>query len=186
MIYYSADDFDQESMIKEKAVSKMSATDLHLKYRWCLWFHMIDNDSWDVKSYRMIYSFDNVCDFWKMNNNLPSVFHGMFFLMRDGIMPIYEDKNNVNGALYSFRIVKKKLQDVWNELMICLVGHTLYPQADAINGISVNPKSCVIKIWLGKCPLDPTKCEITDQIDYLIPSRALYLRPQDGIKPTKR
>lgn len=162
--------------------SKMPAQNLLLKYRWCLWFHMLDNNSWDVKSYRMIYSFDNVSDFWKMCNNLPSVFTGMFFLMKDGIMPVYEDKYNYDGALYSFRIIKKNLQDVWNDLMMASVGNTVYPDYTSVNGISVNPKSCVIKVWLRNCPSDPTKCAVTNKIDHLLPVKALYLRPKDGIK----
>lgn len=28
----------------------------------------MDDDSWDVKSYRMIFRFDDVRDFWRMRN----------------------------------------------------------------------------------------------------------------------
>ncbi len=143
---------------------------------------MIDNDNWDVKSYRMVYSFDNVKDFWRMQNNMPPVFSGMFFVMKKGIMPVYEDKHNLNGALYSFRIVKKKIQEVWNELLLALIGNTLYPDDSIVNGISMNPKSCVIKVWLSKCPDSPERCMITNRIPYLLPEKALHLKPRDGIK----
>ena len=156
---------------------------LPLKYRWCFWYHMLENDSWDVKSYRMVYSFATVRDFWRMQNNLPPVFAGMYFVMKDGIMPVYEDAQNLNGALYSFRIMKKKLQEVWNELLMSLIGNTLYPDPEAVNGVSINPKSCVIKVWLSHCPKEPLRCDITKSIPNLIPEKALYLLPRDGIKP---
>ena len=159
-----------------------SASNHPLKSTWCFWFHMIDNDSWDVKSYRMVYSFDNIRDFWRMQNNMPPVFSGMFFVMKKGIMPVYEDKHNLNGALYSFRIVKKELQKVWNELLLALIGDTLYPDYSIVNGVSINPKSCVIKVWLLKPPERPERCKITNRIPYLMPDKALYLKPRDGIK----
>lgn len=160
----------------------MNSDDLKLKYRWCLWFHKIDNDCWDIKSYRMVYAFDNVRDFWRMNNNLPSVFSGMFFVMKEGIMPVYEDPKNIEGALYSFRIIKKKIQEVWNELLLALIGNTLYPEHEQINGVSVNPKNCVIKLWLSEEANSAQTCRVTTQIPFLIPSKALFLRQKDGIK----
>lgn len=163
--------------------SMMKSEDIKFRDRWCFWFHKLDHDSWDVSSYWLIYSFDNVKDFWRMYNNLPPVFTGMYFVMKDGIKPVYEDPRNLDGALYSFRIVKKKLQEVWNELLLSLVGGTLYPDPDVVNGVSINPKSNVIKVWLSTIPDDTSRCAITSSIPYLIPDKALCLKQRDGIKP---
>lgn len=152
-----------------------------LSETWCMWFHMFEDNNWDIKSYRLVYSFDNVSDFWRMYNNMPSVFSGMYFVMKKGIMPTYEDPKNLEGSLYSFRILnKKKLQEVWNDLLLSLIGNTLYPWPELINGVSINPKNCVIKVWLSAVPPQSAVCRITNQISYLYPEKALFLRTKNG------
>lgn len=139
--------------------------------RWNVWFHRVDDSCWDIKSYRSVHCFNNTREFWSVMNNLPNVSSGMFFIMRDGIKPIYEDEQNMNGGIYSFRIAKRKFEETWVEVVCAAVGNTLY-QDEVVNGISCNPKNNVIKIWLKQYPRDAT-CNVTGEIANLVPDKGL-------------
>ena len=44
----------------------------------------------------------------------------MFFIMREGIEPFWEDPQNVNGGCWSFKISKGNIKKYWTELSIYL------------------------------------------------------------------
>ena len=75
-----------------------------------------------------------------------------FFLMRDTILPIWEDKNNINGGYWSFKIAIHNIHNAWNEITMALIGENILKDKTniySINGISISPKKnfCIIKIW---------------------------------------
>jgi hypothetical protein len=43
---------------------------------------------------------------------------GMFFLMRNGIPPLWENANNVYGGAYSFRIPKARAGDAFTDAFL--------------------------------------------------------------------
>lgn len=160
--------------------SQVLDEELKLQHRWVLWYHRFDDPSWDIKSYRQVFAFGTVTDFWRMQNSLPTVFVGMFFIMKEGILPMYEDEKNLNGGIWSFRVHRRRLQETWNDLLLSLIGSTVYPDADVINGVSINPNTSVVKVWLRECPVDSSRCEITDGIPNLLPGKAIFLRTKNG------
>ena len=155
----------------------MDAAKLPLKEKWSMWFHRLDDNDWSIRSYRLVYTFSTVQDFWRMANSLPPVYSGLFFLMKEGVQPMWEHESNKNGAIWSFRVAaKKKLHEVWNDLLVRLVGNTLVPDDELVNGVSINPKNFVIKVWLREHPGDGATCDVSDKIPHLQPERALLLR----------
>ena len=106
-----------------------------LHRNWSFWFHKIDNITWEMDSYRLVYSFNNILDFWKLYNNNNSFNLGMSFLMKKDVLPIYEDPENINGGVWSFRILRKDIAQVWLDLNLGLIGETLSDDMDDINGI---------------------------------------------------
>ena len=178
--------FDSEREIAFKNIfdlfmmSKDNADKLPLKYTWVLWFHRFEDGKWDVKSYRQIFDFDNVTDFWRMQNNMPSVFSGMFFLMKKGILPLYEDPQNIEGGIWSFRVQKRNIAEVWNDVLIHLVAGVLHPDLDDINGVSVNPRSAVLKLWTMTHDESVKDCPVTTKIRHLLPEKALFLKTKNG------
>ena len=157
-----------------------ACNNMPLKYTWVLWFHRFEDGQWDVRSYRQIFEFDNVIDFWRMQNNMPSVFSGMFFLMKKGILPLYEDPQNIEGGIWSFRVQKRNIAEVWNDVLVHLIAGTLYPDLDVINGVSVNPRSAVLKMWTTSYSESVKVCPVTDRIRHLLPDKALFLRTKNG------
>ncbi len=122
-----------------------------LKNKWNLFFHKIKDNNWNLDSYKLLYSFDNIRDFWKLFRNHPKHNFGMFFLMRENISPIWEDQLNIKGGTYSFKIPSNLIENAWCELAIAVISESTLMNNKFINGISIHPKyNCyIIKIWAG-------------------------------------
>jgi hypothetical protein len=77
----------------------------------------------------------------------------MFFVMRNGITPMWEDARNRNGGCFSYKVNNKQVHEVWKNLFYMLCGESLCVDPELnkhINGITISPKKnfCIIKIWL--------------------------------------
>ena len=150
-----------------------------------LWYHSVVEKSWSKDSYI------NLCQdvpgkvirtatqLWNIFSALDNNFTaGMFFLMKEGIMPMWEDPSNAKGGYWSFKVSKRNSNDIWRKLSAGLVGNSLTSDADKmtyITGISISPKisNCVMKIWNSTSKI--TDCYMfTKEIDYLDPSSLRY------------
>ena len=123
---------------------------------WTLWYHSCENKSWDINSYQKISKISTILEFWQLynsitNNNLQ---FGMYFLMREDILPMWEDSLNKNGGCWSFKVMKKETYSAWFELSIAAIGEMIMLSDEYIkhiNGITISPKKnfSIIKIWLS-------------------------------------
>lgn len=120
-----------------------------LKHTWILWYHSSDGDDWSMQSYRKLYEFSTVEDFWRLYNNLPSIVNCMFFLMKKGHPPIWEVPQNINGGAWLYKFPKKNADSQWLKFSCYLVGETIGNLSDEIVGISISPKifNVTIRIW---------------------------------------
>jgi translation initiation factor 4E len=101
-----------------------------------------------------------------------------FFIMKENITPMWEDKNNRNGGYFSYRIANKYVFQTWKELAFVLTGESISNNnlfVSNVNGISISPKKnfCVIKIWMKTVDYQNPEL-ITNQIKSLIPTTALF------------
>jgi len=120
-----------------------------------LWFHKVNDTNWGIDSYVKIVDIVNDDDFlytYKRINNFTS---GMFFLMKDGIKPVYEDEHNAKGGIFTFKISKKVSKSFWLELSNMFIKDELVKDkkhSKLLNGISISPKinNCILKIWTSK------------------------------------
>ena len=74
-----------------------------LNTSWILWYHSIKDTTWTKSSYKQFYTFNNLYDY-KLFEELIQLNHlqnGMFFLMREGIFPNWEDPDNSEGCIYA-------------------------------------------------------------------------------------
>jgi len=121
---------------------------------WCLYFHDPYDMNWENNSYKFITTISSIEDFI----NLYKAFYdlwakGMFFIMREHIMPRWEDENNKNGGCFSFKINKTEILDKLFEVCSLVLGETLGNSdliSNDINGISISPKKNyhIIRIWI--------------------------------------
>lgn len=116
---------------------------------WHVWYHHSLNE-WTLRGYKRIFTITNIKEFWDFHNNIECIgginnLH--FFLMRDGVTPIWEDAENRNGGAWSVLVPLDQAYHVWEQLAVAMVGGTLLPEG--CTGISINQKNnvSIIKIW---------------------------------------
>lgn len=125
-----------------------------LNNKWNIYFHDPNDHNWDVSSFQYLSSLHTVEEFVEVFSTFKELFYnGMFFIMRDGITPRWEDDENINGGCFSYKISKFLLQNKLFETCASILGETLGKEMKYslnINGISVCPKKSyyIIRIWI--------------------------------------
>lgn len=142
-----------------------------LNRKWILWFHGVNDKKWDLESYKKIGNINTINDYNNIINSIDSYVAGMFFIIQDGIMPRWEDKNNIKGGVLTLKISKKKMDEIWVHLIASLIGETLTEKEEDmkyINGISISPKinNVIIKIWFNQSNLKFNTI-ISSKLEYL-------------------
>lgn len=123
-----------------------------LKSNWVLWFHKVNDSNWGLSSYSKVFEIKSYFDILFIIKEIENISSGMFFLMKDGINPVYEDPQNINGGCWSMRVTKKESFIFWEKIIyyMCIDKLTIDDDSeDKINGISISPKinNCIFKIW---------------------------------------
>jgi hypothetical protein len=128
-----------------------SNDDFKLNDTWVLWYHDPNDVNWEIKSYKQVSTISTIGEFWDTYDFLENtvIENSMFFIMREGINPLWEDPKNVDGGCWSFKIQKGNIKKYWSELSIYLLGENITKKECLINGLSISPKKtfCIIKIW---------------------------------------
>ena len=162
--------------------------------KWILWYHNPSDKNWTLSSYKDIIELSYIEDFWVLKNTwdkcLPNTSEGMFFLMRKYtdyyILPQWEDKNNVNGGYWSFKIPKENSNEIWFKLTMFLLGEIIMENVDnslEINGISISPKKhfCIIKIWNNNI-INSNMNLLSDKLSFLDIDKGIYTQHANNIK----
>jgi len=130
-------------------------SDHFLNDSWSFYFHDPDDNDWSRKSFHRLTDVITIEDYWTLEHHVSSYLHqGMFFLMRESVFPLWEEKENRNGGYFSLKILKSKVVPAWEELCAYLLTEKLSKNQELmqhINGISISPKKsfCIVKIWIG-------------------------------------
>lgn len=84
-----------------------------------------------------------------------NLFSNGYAIMKDDILPVWEDEENKYGGTYSIQVTEKNIFNVWEAIMFHMVANDLTSHPECINGIStqyiINSKGgdnfIIIKIW---------------------------------------
>ena len=71
---------------------------------------------------------ESVQDFWRYNNNTPVEQIKMresIYLFKSGFRPVWEDRRNINGGSWTFRVPKSIGPDVWTRIQLLAIGEKL-------------------------------------------------------------
>ncbi|KAI0194003.1 eukaryotic initiation factor 4E, partial [Xylaria flabelliformis] len=98
---------------------------------------------------------ESVQDFWRYNNNTPVdqiKMRESLYLFKSGFKPIWEDRRNIQGGSWTFRVPKSNGPDFWTRIQLMAIGETLQEalaEGDQICGVglSVRFNSHLISIW---------------------------------------
>ena len=129
-----------------------------LSHQWTLWAHLPHDTNWAASSYKKIYDFETAEEAIAIFETLPPklVMNCMLFLMRKGIVPMWEDAKNRNGGCFSYKVANKEVNQAWKQLSYVTVGETISTNLTVlphVNGITISPKKnfCIVKIWMANC-----------------------------------
>lgn len=122
--------------------------------QWVLWWHSVTDEDWTLASFKKLAVIDSIKAYWEMVNTIEDITAGMFYLMREGVAPMWEDPHNVDGGYWSFRVQKSHANSIWKDLVAVLVGESLtvdHEDMAYMNGISFSPKlsNAIFRIWLS-------------------------------------
>lgn len=70
----------------------------------------------------------SVQDFWRYANNTPVdqiKMRESIYLFKQGFKPIWEDRRNINGGSWTFRVPKSIGPDVWTRIQLLAIGEKL-------------------------------------------------------------
>jgi len=98
---------------------------------------------------------ESVQDFWRYNNNTPVEQIKMresIYLFKQGFQPIWEDRRNINGGSWTFRVPKSAGPDFWTRVQLMAIGEKLQSCLDVGDqlcgvGLSVRFNSHLISVW---------------------------------------
>ena len=88
---------------------------------------------------------ESVQDFWRYNNNTPVdqiKMRESIYLFKSGFKPIWEDRRNVLGGSWTFRVPKSTGPDVWTRVQLLAVGEKL--QSVLEEGLSHPIPPCIL------------------------------------------
>ena len=162
-------------------MENLSDTKSHeLENKWCLWSHCPHDPDWSVTSYTKICDFVDVESTISITSILPEnmIKSCMLFLMKDGILPIWEDAKNRAGGCFSYKVSNHHIIEVWKDLTYALVGRSISNDVsfiNAISGLTISPKKnfCIIKIWMENCA-NQNPMAVTNEIKNLNPNGCLF------------
>lgn len=77
---------------------------------------------------------ESVQDFWKYNNNTPVEqikTRESIYLFKQGFRPVWEDRRNILGGAWNFRVPKAIGPEVWNHVQLLAIGEELQSALDS-------------------------------------------------------
>ena len=157
-------------------------TNFNLKYNWVLWFHKLNDNNWGIDSYEKILELKEYNDVLFMLKKIKNINCGMFFLMKENIKPIYEDKKNINGGYWSMRITKKDSDIYWKKFVYYLcINNITKDNDDIINGLSISPKvnNNIFKVWNNNFKNIKKNCLRSD-LDFIQVDDFFYLEHKEN------
>jgi hypothetical protein len=124
--------------------------EIFLNDSWRLYFHEPEHDKWDFESYVPLATLSTVADMAAAHRALHSKWgSGMFFLMREHILPIWEDAHNKGGGCLSYKVMRAEIPDRWFELACWALGESAC--GEKVCGVSISPKRnySILRLWVA-------------------------------------
>ncbi|KAK3984797.1 eukaryotic translation initiation factor 4E type 3 [Cladorrhinum sp. PSN332] len=134
---------------------------LPTQHYWNVWFdrqakdQQNSNGEYQAHLEQLGTQIESVQDFWRYNNNTPVdqiKMRESIYLFKSGFKPIWEDRRNILGGSWTFRVPKSTGPDVWTRIQLLAIGEKLQDALEAGDqicgvGLSVRFNSHLISIW---------------------------------------
>jgi hypothetical protein len=167
--------------------SSFSSSDINLDSSiptgpWTLYFHSPEETKWTLNTFINLGSMKTWRDFWSVIDSLNqvSLADGMFFMMRDPYLPLWENHQHIRGGCYSFRCQKKDASDIYVDYIIAAMLNSLTDNTEnKINGLSISPKRGfnIIKLWNSDAQKFNIPSNLTKNISQFIHENDIIYTP---------
>jgi len=151
-----------------------------LATKWTFWLDSQKSKFTSKEDYeaglQIIFCVETVQEFWSVFNNIPTPSRlsnrVSYHLMRQNRKPLWEDRENENGGIYTYRCPKDKTNTVWQELCLAAIGEQFSViDGDDVVGISVQSRDGVqdlVQIWNSN-PSEEAQKSIDEKVLSLFP-----------------
>ena len=142
--YSSVSETDSDSDYDVSDTESEVTNNHKLNSSWNIWYHHQKNN-WKLDSYKKIFKIKSIESFWEFNNNIDligGINSQHYFMMREHITPIWEDKSNKKGGCWSIKIPMEKSYELWIKLSMYLIGETIL--ICMLGSYHINRFSCVL------------------------------------------
>ncbi|KAG5913043.1 hypothetical protein E4U42_001541 [Claviceps africana] len=146
--------------------------------------HKPEDGEYNVELEQLGAQIESIQDFWRYNNNTPVdqiKTRESIYLFKQGFKPIWEDRRNINGGSWTFRVPKANGPDIWTRVQLLAIGEKLQSVLDEHDqlcgvGLSVRFNAHLITVWHR----DSSK---TNSIDAMLACVLEELPPEIRPKP---
>ena len=121
---------------------------------WNVWIYENSND-WSKNNLKVIFNIKTIQDFILFDNNLKNnkqnLLNKHIFIMKNDIVPLWEEKENKNGGCWTFKISKyDSLKEFLHLFLLIITNNFLVENHNNhINGITfcIKNNNCIVQIW---------------------------------------
>lgn len=119
---------------------------------WTLYFHDPADTSYLTSSYNVIAVIDSWEKLWDTFETIDNEYllSGMYFLMKDPFVPVWEDARNKKGGVYQIKVTTDKAREGFETYCAAaILGLISTDTKNIIKGISISSKQKhnIIKVW---------------------------------------
>jgi len=144
----------ETSVMEEEIESGTNGSVYKFVHKYILWAHSTTKTDWSLESFDKVTEITNVSEFWRLFNNFHKFDYDSqhYFLMREGVIPLWEHTTNKNGGICSLKINIEGGVNALTFLAIMMaLGKITTDPNDSIdiNGVSMSPhyNFMLVKIW---------------------------------------
>jgi hypothetical protein len=118
------------------------------------WYHSPENNDYSISSYIELLEFNTLEEWWVLDKFIrrDMIENGMFFIMKAGCLPVWEDPSNINGGCVSWKVDRKISYKTWVDTVGHFIMNYLCNMSSKVNGVCISPKknSSIIKVWFNE------------------------------------
>jgi hypothetical protein len=132
----------------------MSAESILLATEWQVWVRPINSNDWSINAYTRLMKLLSMKDFWGFINNIDVIGKQQhdIFIMKENILPMWEDNHNKNGCIYSLCDNLHNFNEIFEKIFILSTEKSLIHKDKWLNGLSIQSKNdwFILKLWISK------------------------------------
>jgi hypothetical protein len=123
---------------------------------WSLYFHDPADTNWSPDSYKKIGGFSDFGALWATLTTIGDdrFRAGMYFLMKDPAVPLWEHRSNIHGGSYCIKVPEAIAAETFHRYAAASILELATADTkNVIVGVTISPKKGfhILKIWNSSC-----------------------------------